>query len=76
MHDLIGDFAFVAWAMDILYQFFHRLDIHTRRHEVVEAVLLDLVHFAADLFRTPLIIGLELLTRIIRRITAGLRQVV
>ena len=76
MNNLIGDFAFVACAVDILYQFFHLLDIQTRRHEVVKAVLLDLVHFAADLFRTPLIIGLELLTSIIRRITAGLRQVV
>ena len=65
MNNFIGDFAFVAWTMDVLYQLFHRLDVKTCRHEIVEAVLLDFVHFAADLFSTPLVIGLELLPLII-----------
>ena len=60
MNDFISDFAFVAWAMDVLYQLFHCLDVKTRRPEIVEAVLLDFVHLPADLFCAPLVIGLEL----------------
>lgn len=49
MRDFVSDLAPVARTVDILDQLLHQLKIETSRHEVVEPVLLSLVHLAPDI---------------------------